>query len=85
MAANHYRSNLDHPFWLCPTSKFEHLNPTKSFKVGNVIPIFHSIEKIHPNYVPQPHLEKHMFDQWVVMLRILGVWLLLHAKVTSPK
>jgi len=79
MVPNRHWSNLNLPLLFCPTSKVEHLNPKKSFGVNNVIPIPLSIEKLHLHYIPQPHWEKRMPHQKVVMLGAFKVWLLLHA------
>ncbi len=64
---------LDLPLLFCPTSKVEHLNPTKSSKVSNVILIPPSTRKIHAHYVPQWHQERCMPYQLVIMLEVHAI------------
>ncbi len=60
------------------------MNPIISFAVDNIFLKPPSSEKYLANSTPPLHQIEPMFDRWVGMLEVLGVWLLRHAKVVPP-
>jgi len=55
---------------LCLTSKVEHLNPTKSFAIGIIMPMPFLIGKLSPHYTLQPHQGQHLLYQWLNASRV---------------